>query len=435
MTRSQIDRRDFLRAGAAGLAVGYFVNPVAAQQSKSPNERIRIAAVGCTNRAADDINGVASQDIIAIADIDEMLLERGSKPFPNARKYRDYRDMLDKEADHIDAVVVATPDHSHAPAAAQALRMKKHVYCEKPLAHTVHEVRVLRDLAKENNVVTQMGTQIHAGDNYRRVVELVQSGIIGPIHETHVWEQGTWTGAKLQPEPQPANVDWNLWLGPAQERPYCKGIHPYYWRAFWDYGNGRLGDFGCHYIDLVHWALKLEAPTKVTSAGPDVDPVSTPPWLICKYEYPARGDLPAVTLTWYDGGKQPEILASLKNENGERLDWPSGQLFVGREGMIISNYGDHKVLIDKKVADVKRPAQSIPTSIGHHEEWLNAIRNGGPTTCNFDYSGALAESVLLGVVSYKSGESLTWDTKNFKITNLPDQQDLLHKEYRKGWVL
>ncbi|MFP6694706.1 MAG: Gfo/Idh/MocA family oxidoreductase, partial [Pirellulales bacterium] len=253
---SSIHRREFLARSAAATALAGGLSPDAssADEAKSPNERLNIAAIGATGRAGADISGVASQNIVAIADVDRNLLDSGSAKYPAARRYRDFRVMLEKEADKIDAVVVGTPDHTHAPAAAMALRLKKHVYCEKPLAHTVYEARFLAALAKENGLVTQMGTQIHAGDNYRRVVELVQSGTIGKVREAHVWVNVNYSGRRLTTgKPAPQHVDWDLWLGPSRAHPYCESIdqngrvfpvHPYHWRRFWDFGTGGLGDFG-----------------------------------------------------------------------------------------------------------------------------------------------------------------------------------------------
>ena len=429
------NRRQFLTRLSTGVAAGFFINPTRAAFSDSPNERLNIAAVGCTNRAGANIRGVESQNIVAISDIDSNLLAQGAERYPAARTYRDYREMLDKEAEHIDAVVVGTPDHSHAPAAAMALRLKKHVYCEKPLTHTVLEARTLAELARKNMLVTQLGTQIHAGDNYRRVVELVQGNAIGQIREAHVWSNAVYTGGTFKPAPQPANVDWNLWLGPAPERSYSEGIHPFHWRKFWDYGTGSLGDFGCHYMDLTHWALKLRNPVRVAASGPEYDPVSTPAWLIVEYEFPARGTLPPVKLTWYDSGRRPEILKTLKDKNGNLLNWGSGQLFIGSEGMILSDYSRHVLLPEEKFADFSRPEPSIPKSIGHHAEWLQAIKQGGTTSCNFDYSGSLTETVLLGTVAFRGGEAIEWDSRRLKVTNSERAQQFVHKEYRKGWTL
>src|SRR6478609_2599342 len=235
---SRSSRRQFLSASAAAasaLSLGAYVNPAQAQPSKSPNEKLRIAGVGTTNRAGADLQGLASEDIVALADVDDNNMNRGSAPYPNARKYRDFRIMLEKEAGNIDAVMVGTADHTHAPAAAMALRLGKHVYCEKPLTHTVFEARTLANLAKEKKLITQMGTQIHAGDNYRRVVELIQAGAIGKVTECHVWVTAKYSGGKFTTgTPVPAGLDWDLWLGPAQQRPYSEGVHPFTWRNFWD---------------------------------------------------------------------------------------------------------------------------------------------------------------------------------------------------------
>lgn len=437
---SRLSRRRFLSASAAAssaLALGAFVNVSPAKQSKSPNEKLNLAGIGTTGRAGANLGELSYENLVCMADVDSNNLDKAAVKFSESRKYRDFRVMLEKEADKIDAVVVGTPDHTHAPAAAMALRLGKHTYCEKPLTHTVVEARTLANLAKEKKLVTQMGNQIHAGDNYRRVVELVQGGAIGDVTEVHVWANAIYTGAVFTTNTQaPANLDWNLWLGPAPERPYTEGAHPFHWRRFWDYGTGSLGDFGCHYMDLPHWALELRGPKSVEAVGTPYDPVSCPAWCIAKYEYPARGKWPACQLTWYDSGKTPEEkLAALTHSKVKPTTWKSGVLFVGSKGELLSNYGEHYLFPEMKFADFKRPEQTIPKSIGHHREWTNAIRNGGPTTTNFDYAGALTEAVLLGTVAYRHGGRIEWDAANLKITNAPDAAKWLHKEYRKGWVL
>ena len=437
----KLSRRTVLQGATAGAATGFFVSGTAPRAADSPNERLRIAGVGATGRAGADIAGVASQDIVAIADVDQQLLEKGAARFPGARKYADFRDMLDREADRIDAVVVGTPDHTHAPASAMALRLKKHVYCEKPLTHTVYEARVLADLAEEHKLVTQMGTQIHAGDNYRRVVELVRAGAIGKVREAHVWASAVYTDGKFTTNTQaPAHLDWDRWLGPAVKRPYSEGVHPFNWRRFWDYGTGTLGDFGCHYMDLAHWALDLMNPVRVSASGPPVDAVTTPRYCLATYDYPARGTHPPLRLFWYDSGKKPPQLDALlkedpRDQNGKPMGTGGGQLFVGDDGMILANYGQRCLLPKDRFADYKAPDPSIPKSIGHHNEWVHAIKNGGTTTCNFRYSGALTESVLLGTVAYRTGQTLEWDAANLKVTNSSAAQSLIHKEYRKGWTL
>jgi len=444
----RLSRRSFLGQSAlvgGALAAGVHSSLSAAEESDSSLEKLNIACVGTFNRAASDIKGVASENIVALCDVDQDMLDKAGAEYTGARKYRDFRVMLEEEEKGIDAVVVGTPDHTHAPAAAMAMRMKKHVYCEKPLAHTVYETRVLADLAKEHNLVTQMGTQVHAGDNYRRVVELVQSGTIGEIREVHVFHGVNYTGRRLiTGMPTPSQLDWDLWLGPTPQRPYCESVtsngeriplHPFHWRHFWDYSAGGMGDFGCHYMDLPHWALKLMYPTRVSATGPTPHLIAATAGIVATYEHPARGDMPPVTLTWYDGGRKPEIVTTLKGANGEPLNYGTGSLFVGSEGMIIADYSRHALLPADKFSDADRPEPFIPASIGHHKEWTHAIKNGGPTTCNFEYSGALTESVLLGVASYRSGEALEWDAENLRVTNSDHAQQFIHKEYRKGWTL
>jgi predicted dehydrogenase len=437
---SRHSRRTFLSSSAAAsaaLTLGAYANPAAAQQPKSPNDRLRIAGVGTTNRAAADLKELASQEIVALADVDDNLMAKGSVPYPNARKYRDFRVMLEKEAGNIDAVLVSTPDHIHAPAAAMALRLGKHVYCQKPLTHTVFECRTLTNLAREKKLITQMGNQIHSSDNYRRVVELIKSGAIGKVSECHVWVTAEYHGAKFTTgDPVPAGLDWDLWLGPAPERPYSKGIHPFDWRKFWDYGTGALGDFGCHFIDLCHWALDLGAPTSVSAEGPPPDAVSCPEWCIAHFEYPSRGSQPPVKLTWYDSGKQPELAKTLMLK-GKPLNqtFPRAQLFIGTEGMIVSDYSKLAILPEDRFIDFKSPEQTIPKSVGQYQEWVDAIKGTGKTLCNFDYAGNLTEAVLLGTVAYRTGQKIEWDATNLKIKNSPAAQQLVHKEYRKGWTL
>ena len=442
----QLGRREFLRrSSAAAVALSSQAPLLSAVGSRSALDKLNIASIGVHNRAAANLKGVATENIVALADIDRDLLEAAGEKYPNARRYRDYRVMLEKEAENLDAVVVSTPDHSHAPAASMAMKLKKHVYCEKPLAHTIYEARTLAELAAREGLVTQMGTQIHAEENYRLVVELVQSGAIGDVKEVHVWVGVDYSGRRLTTGgQQPSHVDWDLWLGPSPSRPYCEsvkedgsviGVHPFNWRWFWDYGTGSLGDFACHWMDLPHWALKLMHPSRISAAGPPPLLESTSSGLVVTYEYPAREDMPPVTLKWYDGGKKPEILATLKDAKGEPLDRKSGQLFVGSEGMILSNYSEHMLLPVEKFAGFKPPDPFIPRSIGHHQEWIQAIKSGGSTTCNFDYSGALTEAVLLGVVSYRSGQTLEWDAPSLRVTNSAAAQQLIHKDYRKGWTL
>jgi predicted dehydrogenase len=341
--------------------------------------------------------------------------------------------MYDEMAKEIDAVMVSTADHTHAPASAMGMRLGKHCYCEKPLTHTVYEARVLAQLAKEKNLVTQMGTQIHATDNYRRVVELVQGGAIGPVTEAVVWCGKDWGNGKRPagetPE-VPKNIHWDEWIGPASFVPYHPCYLPAEWRRWWAFGNGTLGDMACHIMDLAFWALKLRHPTSIEANGPAVDPEGCAADLSVRYEYPARGDMPPVKVTWYDGKRQPEFPAGYNIPVGG-----IGVLFIGKNGMLRADYDGRILYPEAKFKDFKAPTPTIPNSIGHHKEFFEACKNGGPTTCNFDYSGALTEAVLLGNVAFRTGKKLQWDAANLKATNCPEADQYLRREYRKGWTL
>jgi predicted dehydrogenase len=425
---SNMNRRDFLRGTlAAGLAATF---PHPAIGRLRVNEKLAIGVIGTSGRALGNIEGVQGEDIVAVCDIDDRLLDQAGNRFPKAKKYNDFRKLI--EAGGLDAVVVSTADHVHAPASAMALRLGKHVYCEKPLAHSVYEARTLAKLAAEARVATQMGTQIHAEDNYRRVVELVKAGAIGPVREVHVWIEKSWSGGERPKtaEPIPPYLKWDLWLGPAPERPYHSTYQPMNWRKWWDFGNGSLGDMACHFMDLPFWALDLRHPTTVQAEGPPVHPETTPEWLKVAYEFPARGDQPPVTLTWYDGGKRPPLLAEKKLP-----EWRNGVLFVGEKGQLLADYGRKRLFPEDAFRDFQPPAPTIPRSIGHHAEWIVACKEGKPTTCNFDYSGALSEAVLLGNVAYRTGQKLEWDPAQLKATNCPAADAYLRRDYRAGWTL
>jgi len=429
-TALPLTRRHFLGATAGGaLAAGLWSGTQAQAESRSANQKLKIACIGTANRAAANVQGVSSEDIVALVDVDSSYLERQHAEFPSARTYRDYREMLEQEADQIDAVVIATTDHHHAPAAIRAIRKGLHVYCEKPMAHTVEEVRILTDAAREAGVVTQLGTQIHAKDNYRRVVELVQSGAIGDISQVYVWVGKGWGGGERPTETQqpPENLAWDLWLGPAPERPYAAGrYHPAQWRRWWDFGQGTLGDMGCHYMDLPFWALGLKYPQRCWAEGPEVHPETCPLGLTVHYEFDEGDSHGPIELIWSDGDQTPREVA------GQRVPG-SGVMFIGSEGMLYGNYSTHRLFPSEKFADFEPPEQTIPTSIGHHKEWIQACKTGGDTTCNFDYSGPLTECVLLGNVAYRTGEKLEWDAASLKATNSTAADQFIRKDYRSGW--
>ena len=426
-------RREMMRRAALAGAGVWLAGNDARAESRSPNEKLNIAAIGVGGRGAADVNEVASENIVALCDVDEERASKTSAKFPRARKFRDFRRMLDEIGRQIDAVVIGTPDHIHAPAAAMAMRMGKHCYCEKPLTHCVYEARVLTDLAREHKLATQLGTQIHAGDNYRRVVELVQGGAIGPVRQVEVRFPGGLGGMDRPKEtpPVPEGLDWDLWLGPAPFRPYHPAYVPGRWRAWWDFGNGTLGDFGCHYMDLPFWALQLKYPVTVEAEGPPPHKETTAPRLTVRYEFPARGDLPPVTLTWRNGKDNLPPIYAEKNIP----DWGAAVLFVGDKGMLLANYTKHLLLPESQFAGFQRPEPTIPASMGHHREWVQACKTGASTTCSFNYSGPLTEAVLLGNVSYRAGSKLEWDAEGLRATNCPAAERYLRREYRTGWVL
>ncbi len=428
-------RRRFLQTTAAAAVLAPLT-----RADQQPSERLNVAVVGITGQGGYDLSNVAAAgaNIVALCDIDERLAGPVREKYPKAVFDADFRKIVGRK--DVDAVVVVTPDHTHAPIAMAALKAGKHVYCEKPLTHTVFEARAISEMAAKEKRVTQMGTQIHAGSNYRRVVELIQGGAIGTVREVHTWcGRSYWGGDRPKgKEPVPQGLHWDLWLGPAPACEFYHGnpdktgrgvYHPFNWRQWWDFGGGTLNDMACHHMDLPFWALKLRHPAKVSAEGPPPHKESSALWLVVHYEFPARGDWPPVKLTWYDGGKRPALLSQPGMPK-----WGDGNLFVGDKGMLLAGYNELRLLPEKEFKGFVPPKPSIPESIGHHREWVQACKNGGATTCNFDYSGALTEAVLLGTVSYRSGKSFIWDAVKFK-TSEPAADVWLHKQYRKGWVL
>lgn len=443
------DRRTFLQTvsgSAAALAATSW--PLADEKKPtSPNERLRIAVIGTGGRGGSNLKNVSSEQIVALCDVNQTNLSRAATAHPQARTAIDFRDLFEHD-DEFDAVVVSTCEHTHAFATLPALKLKKHVYCEKPLTHSIYEARVIREAAADAQVATQMGIQIHAGDNYRRVVELVQSGAIGPVRECHVWVGRAWGrqsaeaakkhGDIIHVEERPATADpipeglhWDRWIGPAPYRPFNNVYFPGpKWYRWWDFGNGTMSDLGSHWIDLAFWALNLKAPVSVEAFGPEPHPEIAPASMRAQYEYEARGDMPAVTVNWYQGTQKPEIW-----QRGEIPQWGSGVLFVGDDGMLLSDYGKHVLLPEDRFADFQRPDPFIPKSIGHHAEWIHAAKTGAPTTCNFDYSGWLTEANHLGNVAFRTGKKLIWNAAKMEATNAPEAAPLIRREYREGWEL
>jgi predicted dehydrogenase len=417
----------------AGIGLWVARSSVGAE-SQSPNEKLNIGIIGARGRGGANTRSVSSENIAALCDVDEKRLAEAAKEHPNAKTYIDWRELVDQK--DLDAVIVSTTDHTHAPANCWAMRRGLHVYCEKPLAHSVHEARVVQETYKKAKVATQMGTQIHATENYRRVVELIQSGAIGPVREAHVWcnRQGLKDGERPTDEPPvPEHLHWDLWLGPAPWRPYNPRYMPgcTTWEQWWDFGNGCIGDMGSHLIDLAFWALKLRDPLTAQAEGAQLRAETYPEWLVVHWEHPARGDMPPLTLHWYDGIQRPKVAVP-----GHDLNKVSkGLLFIGDKGMMLADYGYWKLLPEEKFKDFQAPEPSIPPSLGHHREWLHACKTGEPTLCNFDYSGKLVEHNLLGTVAFRVQKKLDWDAANLKARNCPEADPLIRRPYREGWTL
>ena len=430
---SRFSRRRFLQTSAAASAAGFWSNPApAADKKPAANDLLHVGVIGVAGQGEYDWRHVAEAGaaIVALCDVDERRTGKVREHFPKATFYTDFRRLLEQK--DLDAVVIATPDHTHAVATLAALQAGLHVYCEKPLTHTVSEARLVATTAAKLRRVTQMGTQIHAGSNYRRVVELIQAGAIGPVQEVHVWCGKAHSGGDRpdQALPVPDGLHYDLWLGPAPYRPYHTAYVPFHWRGWWDFGGGTLADMACHYMDLPFWALQLRHPEKVATEGAPVHAESAARWLIVRYDFPARGQLPPVKLTWYDGGKRPELFAE-----GKLPKWGDGVLFVGSKGMLLADYVQHKLLPDAAFAGFVPPPRSIPESVGHHREWVEACKTGGPTTCNFQYGGALTEAVLLGNVAYRLRKPLVWDAEKLRATNEPEAERYIQHHYRKPWTL
>ncbi len=440
---SRLTRRQFtgsLMAATAGvLAAPGFV------RGMNLNNKLNIAVIAAGGRGGANADGVASENIVAICDVNENNLDNAAQRFPQARKEVDFRKLFDRPQD-FDAVVVSTCEHSHALATMLALQHKKHVYCEKPLTHDVWEARQVRLAAAAAHVTTQMGIQIHAGENYRRVVEIIQSGAIGPVREVHVWTSRAWgwqseEAAKrngdivfvqdrpAQSTPVPKGLHWDLWLGPARERPFHEVYFPGpKWYRWWDFGNGTMSDLGSHFNDLPFWALKLQVPLTVEASGPPPHPEIAPASMQATYEYGARGDLPPVRMTWYQGENKPEIWTS-----GAIPKWGDGHLFIGDKGMLLCDYGQYKLLPEADFAGYQPPEPTLPRVASHYADWLDACRQGTQSSANFEYSGWLTEANHLGNVAYRLGKKLEWDPDQLKATNAPEADPLIRVAYRPGW--
>ncbi len=451
-----IDRRAFL-GWSLGVAGGLGVSSVL-PSCQSPGERraaktaervksggpLRIGVIGVNGQGGANLGAISADPgtrIEALCDVDLLSLDAAAAAFPNAKRYRDFRALLAEDSLELDGVVISTPDHTHAPAAAQALRRGLGVYLEKPLTHTVDECRQLLALARENRCVTQMGTLIHAGNNYRRVVEAIRAGVIGQVTQVDCWCPKSWCCGELTPgKLPPPQLDWTLWQGPIAEAAYIDGIHPANWRRFWRYGTGTLGDMGCHILDLPMWALGLDQPQwnrfTVTAEGPPLDPIGCPAWQETTWAFPRPEGDPLV-LRWFDGGRIPPTVREIGAKSRQDYFGRYMVCFQGSRGFLMANYDEMEVLM---VPDAKLPAPTIAASKGHHREWLDALREGRPTgdgspLCRFEYAAPLTELVLLGTVAYRAGGAVEWDRARGLVTGPKGTKELLSEQYRDGWSL
>ena len=445
MTPLPVSRRRFVRQSL--FASGAVLGAPAILRCASPNSRLDVAVIGCGGRGGHNLAQMGTENVVGLCDVNANNLGAAAAKFSAAKKFTDFRKLFD-DLKSFDAVVVSTAEHTHAFATLPALRMGKHVYCEKPLTHGIWEARMIRQATREARVATQMGTQMHATANYRRVVELVQSGAIGPVREAHVWVSRAWglqseeAAAKnkdivfvnnrpKEAQTPPPTLDWDLWLGPAPERPFNEVYFPGpKWYRWWDFGSGTMSDLGSHWNDLAFWALKLDAPRTIEAGGPPAHSEIAPASMTATYEYGQRGDMPPVKVTWHQGEMKPAIWTE-----GKIPQWQNGVLFIGDKGMLLADYSKHVLLPEEQYKDFKRPEPTIPDSIGHHQEWILACKTGSPTTCNFEYSGALTEANHLGNVAYRTGKKITWDAAALQVTNAPEAAKIVRREYRKGWDL
>ena len=450
---TRISRRRFVAGSAmlamSGLTAGGICAAAAepaSGQRRPPSETLDIGIIGAGGRGAESLNEMGTDGIriVAICDVDAERAAGTFERFPDAKRYQDYRRMLEMEK-AIDAVVVSTPDHMHAAISIMAMKLGKHVYCEKPLARTIHEARRMREVAAEMKVATQMGTQGHAYEGTRRAVEVIRSGAIGQVTELHVWSDrpGEWWPQGMERPAGtphiPRTLDWDLWLGPAPLRPYHPAYVPFTWRGFWDFGTGAIGDMGIHNLDTAFWALELGLPesAQVKDSG-RMTSQSPPPWSIIELSFPARGDRQPVKLTWYDGGKKPP--ADLFH--GERIT-DNGSLAIGSKGTLYTRdwhggftQNDMFLLLPRRqYIGYQPPAPTLPRVVSHHREWVEACKGGPMPLSNFGYASVLTESLLLGNLALRCGRKIEWDAQAMKARNCPEADQYIRTEYRKGWTL
>jgi predicted dehydrogenase len=446
----KISRRNFM--GTAAAAAAFTVVPryvLGGQGQTLPSEKLNIAGVGIGGQGGHDINQFRDHNIVALCDVDAAHANHMFRQYPNAKRYTDFRKMLDELDKDIDGVVVGTPDHLHAIVSMAAIKRGKHVYCEKPLTHTVLEAKMLAEAAREHKVATQMGNQGQASEQTRLTCETIWDGAIGQVREVHIWTDRPLNGINKWYWPQgidrpkgedpiPETLDWDLWVGPAPMRPYVgnRTYNPFVWRGWWHFGTGALGDIGCHTMDPVFRALKLGYPISVEACCTLVNNETYPVASRVTYEFPARGDMAPVKLHWYDGGMKPPRQPEL--EDGRKWD-TNGQLYVGDKGKMLGC----RLIPESRQREYGKPPRKLERSPGHYEEWVIACKGGKPAGSNFpDHAGILAQVVLMGNIAIRPAlkekllsTKLFWDAEQFKFTNMPEANQYITKKYREGWAL
>ena len=465
ITGTAVSRRRFIYTSAltaSSLALAGCLSPGA--RYKSPNEKLDVAIIGCDGKGDVDSAGMAGENIVALCDVDANALAKAAAKWPKARQYRDYRVMLDKEKG-INATTVTIPDHSHASAALRAIQRGVHVYCQKPLTHTVSEARILTLAARRHKVATQMGNQGHCNESIRKLCEMIWSGAIGPVRAVHCWtDRPYWYQGLTRPggtDPVPAALDWDLWLGPAATRPFVDQwpdasfagtrqsiyarrhpnvYHPFSWRGWWEFGCGSLGDMGCHVMDAPNWALQLGPPASVELVDSSKITLEMAPyWSILRYQFPDRGDgLPACSLTWYDGGKKPPVPVEM-----EAKKWDdNGTLFIGDKGKIVCGALSETphLLPESLMKEYQFPPPGIPRVPGNdaYLDFIRACKGGPAASSNFDIAGPLTETVLLGNLAMRVGRPgvpLLWDPFRLEVVNAPEAAAFIQTEYREGWAI
>ena len=439
---SLMNRRDFMGAAAAAMAFTIVPSYVLGVNGQTPpSDKLNAAGIGVGGKGAGDIRALGDSNIVAMCDVD---LERASwsfGEFQKANKYTDFRRMLEKEGKNIDIVTISTPDHTHAVAAMACMELGKGVYVQKPLSHDVFEARKLTEAARKYKVATQMGNQGHSDEGIRLIKEWIADGAIGKVAKVHCWtNRPVWPqGMMSRPteiQPVPDTLSWDLWLGTAPYREYNEAYTPGVWRGWWDYGTGVMGDMGCHILDPVFWGLDLGHPISIEAQASDHSLEAAPKSSKVTYQFPARGDMPAVEVIWYDGGNMPANPEEL--EEGRRMgDSDGGCLFEGDKGkMMCGCYGKSpRIIPETKMKEYKRPEKTIARSKGHYVDWLEAAKGGNPASSNFDYAGPLTEVVLLANIALRAGQKIEWDGPNMKVTNVPEANEYVRRLYRGGWSL